>query len=156
MCILYQFKFQSTNCVHICVCVCVCACVCLLSHAWLFVTTWTIGQQTPLSVEFPGKNTGASFHFLLQGIFPTQALNPMSPILPADSLLLSHGGHPWRNVALPIFSVLTSSSSSYSSYLFHSSLLPACLMCFHQNSLFIHLFKNIVCTIYAIEKDLRV
>ena len=27
------------------------------------------------SVHFPGKNTGAGFHFLLQGIFPTQRLN---------------------------------------------------------------------------------
>ena len=25
---------------------------------------------------FPGKNTGEGFHFLLQGIFPTQRLNP--------------------------------------------------------------------------------
>ena len=25
---------------------------------------------------FPGKNTGVGFHFLLQGIFPTQGLNP--------------------------------------------------------------------------------
>ena len=24
---------------------------------------------------YPGKNTGVSFHFLLQGIFPTQALS---------------------------------------------------------------------------------
>ena len=26
--------------------------------------------------DFPGKNTGVGHHFLLQGIFPTQALNP--------------------------------------------------------------------------------
>ena len=26
--------------------------------------------------DFPGKNTGVSCHFLLQGIFPTQELNP--------------------------------------------------------------------------------
>jgi len=26
--------------------------------------------------DFPGKNTGVGCHFLLQGIFPTQGLNP--------------------------------------------------------------------------------
>ena len=36
---------------------------------------WTIAHQTPLSMEFPGKNTGMGCHFLLQGIFPTQQLN---------------------------------------------------------------------------------
>ena len=38
---------------------------------------------------FPGKNTGAGCHFLLQGIFPNQESNPMSPMSPAlqaDSL----------------------------------------------------------------------
>ena len=47
----------------------------LLSHVWLFVTSWTIAQQAPLSVGFPGKNTGVGCHFLVQGIFPTQGLN---------------------------------------------------------------------------------
>ena len=27
--------------------------------------------------NFPGKNTGVSCHFLLQGIFPTQGSNPL-------------------------------------------------------------------------------
>ena len=44
---------------------------------------------------FPGKNTGVGSLSLLQGIFPTQGLNPHlppSPALQADSLLLSHQG----------------------------------------------------------------
>ena len=42
--------------------------------------------------DFPGKNTAVSYHFLLQGIFLTQGLNPgtvhfrQSPALQADSL----------------------------------------------------------------------
>ena len=40
--------------------------------AGLFVTPWTVARQAPLSVGFPGKNTGLGCHFLLQGIFPTQ------------------------------------------------------------------------------------
>ena len=38
-------------------------------------------HQAPLSINFSGKNTGAGFHFLLQGTFLTQGLNPMSPAL---------------------------------------------------------------------------
>ena len=48
----------------------------LLSCVWLFVTPWTVAQQAPLSIGFPGKNIGASCYFLLQGIFPTQGSNP--------------------------------------------------------------------------------
>ena len=33
-----------------------------------------------------GKNTGVGCHFLLQGIFLTQGLNPGSPALQVDSL----------------------------------------------------------------------
>ena len=36
--------------------------------------------------DFPGKNTGAGCHALLQGIFPTQGSKPRSPALQADSL----------------------------------------------------------------------
>ena len=46
-------------------------------HVWLFVTSWTVAHQAPLSMgNSPGKNTGVGFHALLQGIFPTQQLNP--------------------------------------------------------------------------------
>ena len=51
-------------------------CACSLSHVRLFATPWTVARQAPLSVDFPGKNTGVGFHFLLQGILPTQGWNP--------------------------------------------------------------------------------
>ena len=37
---------------------------------------WTVALQVPLSRDFPGKDTGIGCHFLLQGIFPTEGLNP--------------------------------------------------------------------------------
>ena len=43
--------------------------------------------------DSPGKNTGAGYHFLLQGIFLTQGSNPRLLHLlhwQVDSLLLSH------------------------------------------------------------------
>ena len=50
-----------------------------LSRVQLFVTPWTIAHQAPLSIGFPGNSTGVDCHFLLQGIFPTQGLNPGLP-----------------------------------------------------------------------------
>ena len=35
-----------------------------------------LAHQTPLSMGFPGKDTGIGCHFLLQGIFPMQGLKP--------------------------------------------------------------------------------
>ena len=47
-----------------------------LSRVRLFVTPWAVAYQAPLSRDLPGKSTGVDCHFLLQGIFPTQGLNP--------------------------------------------------------------------------------
>ena len=41
---------------------------------------------------FPDKNTGVSCHFLLQGFFPTQGLNPGLLHWQSDSLPVSHQG----------------------------------------------------------------
>ena len=63
----------------------------------LFVTPWTVVQQAPLSMEFPGQNTGVSFHFLLQGIFPIRGPNVLLLCLlhwQVDSLPLHHPGSP--------------------------------------------------------------
>ena len=46
-------------------------------------TPWTIALQAPLSMGFPGKNTGVSCLALLQRIFPTQGIEPASLWSPA-------------------------------------------------------------------------
>ena len=103
---------------HVCVCMCVCArmcmcvctrvCVCARLCAWahgfssvqLFVASWIVVCQAPLSRNFPGKNAGAGCHFLLQEIFLTRGLNPSLLGLPrgqADFFLpLSPLGSPKR------------------------------------------------------------
>ena len=40
------------------------------------VTQWTVVCQTPLSMGFSRQKYWNGCHFLLQGIFPTQELNP--------------------------------------------------------------------------------
>jgi len=72
--------------------------VCVLSHVWLFATRWTRACQSPLSWNFPGKNTGVGCHFLLQGIFPTQEWNLCLLSLlhwQGDSLKLCHRESPF-------------------------------------------------------------
>jgi len=39
------------------------------------LTPRTVDYQAPLSMDFPGKNTGMDNHSLLQGIFLTQGSN---------------------------------------------------------------------------------
>ena len=61
-----------------CMCVCVSVCVCI-SCSVVSDSSWshgTIAHQASLSMGFRGKNTGVGCHFLLQGIFPSEGLNP--------------------------------------------------------------------------------
>ena len=66
--------------------------VCVLSHfgrVHLFATPWNAAHKAPLSMGFPGKNTGAGSHLLLQRIFLTQELS-----LPLKSSALAGGLFP--------------------------------------------------------------
>ena len=49
-------------------------------------------------MDFPGKNTGVGCQFLLQGIFPTQGLNPGLQHWQAASLPVGHLGTPGARV----------------------------------------------------------
>ena len=54
-----------------------------------------VAHQAPVYGDSPGKNTGVGCHALLQGIFPTQGLNP--GLLPHCRRIphpLSHQGSP--------------------------------------------------------------
>ena len=76
--------------------VCLCACVLSrFSRVRLFVTPWTVVCRAPLSMGiFQGKNPGVGCHDCLQGIFPTQGLNPS--LLHSRRILycLNHQGSP--------------------------------------------------------------
>ena len=66
-----------------------------LSPVRLLVIPRTVALQALLSMDSPGKNTGAGCHFLLRGIFLTQGLNPS--LLHCRKTLnhLSHQGRPY-------------------------------------------------------------
>ena len=63
-----------------------------LSHVRLFVTPWTVAHQAPPSMGFSRKSTGVGCHFVLQGIFLTQGLNPGLPHCRQTFYHLSHHG----------------------------------------------------------------
>ena len=45
-------------------------------HVWLSATLWNVTCQAPLSMGFSRQEYWSGLHALLQGIFPTQGLNP--------------------------------------------------------------------------------
>ena len=74
--------------------------LCVCSVAQLCPTLWLHGMYPTRLLcpsDFPGKNTGVGFHFLLQGIFLTQGSNLHFLLLlhcQADSLPLCQLGSP--------------------------------------------------------------
>ena len=79
--------------ISVCVCVCVHAHALSLSVVSDSVTPWTVANRLLCLWDSPGKNTGLGCHFLLQGIFPTQELNPCLLHWQVDSSPLSHLGN---------------------------------------------------------------
>ena len=51
-------------------------CVYQLLSRVRFLQPHRLARQAALPMGFPSKNTGVGCHFLFQGIFPTQELNP--------------------------------------------------------------------------------
>ena len=102
-----------------------------LSRVRLFATPWTAWSTRLLCPwDFPGKSTGVGCHFLIQGIFLTQGLNPGLPRCRQTLYCLSRQGritpniwikqslvsHPWYLITLaclqqePCYLVLASTS----------------------------------------------
>ena len=85
--------------VYVCVCVCVCMCVyaavlCLVARVWLFNPMDYSPPGSSVHGDFPGGNTRVGYHAFLQGIFPTQGLNPGLSHCGRILYCLSHQGSP--------------------------------------------------------------
>ena len=80
-----------------------CVCACMLSClSPVFVTLWTVTYQAPLPPPWDssGKNTGVSCQAVLQGIFPTQGLNPGLLHLPAFAGVLFTTSTTWETLIM--------------------------------------------------------
>ena len=74
---VYQYRY-----IYVCVCMCLCAkllqsCLTLCDPMDCSLPGYSVHGDSP------SKNTGVGCHFLLQGIFPAQGLNPFPLRLPA-------------------------------------------------------------------------
>ena len=69
-------------------------CVCVLSRVRLFATPWTVARQASLSMGFSRQKYWTGLPCPPPGDLLTPWIEPMSPALQVDSLLLSHGGSP--------------------------------------------------------------
>ena len=90
--------------------------VCVLSYSAVYYSLHPHGPQParPLCPwNFPGKNTGAGCHLLLQGTSLTQGSNPRLSCLlywQVGALPLSHPGNPWYTLNLHnIMSIISQS-----------------------------------------------
>ena len=102
--------------------------LCRFSRVWLFATLWTVDHQLLCLWDSPGKNTGVGCYALLQGIFPTQGLNPrliMSPEL-AGRFFTTSGTKDAKGLAIVTgFIQLKSLSLEWKEL--QSQLCPSCL-----------------------------
>ena len=60
------------------------------SHVQFFATPWTVAHQAPLSMGFPRQEYWSGLSFPSPRDPPNPGIEPMSPALQVDSLLLSH------------------------------------------------------------------
>ena len=58
-------------------------CVQSFSHVWLFVTSWTVAHQAPLSMEFYRQEYWSGLPFLSPGDLPSPGIEPPSLASPA-------------------------------------------------------------------------
>ena len=71
---------------------------------------------------FPGKNTGAGCHFLLQGSLPDpgiEAASLVSPALQADSLPSQPAGKPFGSSGKPLYKWDNTTMYAFASAFFH-------------------------------------
>ena len=66
---------------------------CLVIHTQLFVTPWTVACRAPLSMGFPRHEYWIGLPFPSPGYISNPGIQPKSPALQVDSLLLSHQGN---------------------------------------------------------------
>ena len=64
------------------------------SHVWLFATLWTVAHPDPLSMGFFWQEYWSGLPLPPPGRLPDPVIEPVSPTLQVNSLLLSHQGNP--------------------------------------------------------------
>ena len=95
LCLANTSKKITYMYIKTCVCVCVCVCAQSFSQVRLFVIPWTIACQAPMSMGFSRQECWSGLPFPPPGDLPAPGIEPTSPALQEDSLLLSHQESPY-------------------------------------------------------------
>ena len=80
----------------------VCICCSLIANSNSFVTPWTVAHWAPLSMGLPREEYWSGLPFPSPGDLPDSGIEPLYPILQADSLPLRHQGRPYMYVCVCI------------------------------------------------------
>ena len=105
------------------------------SNVQLFATLWTVTHQALCPWDSPGKSTEVGCHALLQGIFPTQGLNPSLlsllhwqagslPLAPPQMITEATRHGLFQHPALLTYKCVYIFSSSITFTSTHSQILP--------------------------------
>ena len=81
-----------------------CKLICLLSYSVVsksFETPWAVAQQGPQSMGFSRQECFSGLRFSPPGDLPDSGVEPASPALQGDSLLLSHQGSSDSCIVVP-------------------------------------------------------
>ena len=70
-----------------------------LSRVWLFVASWTVPCQAPLSMWFSRQEYWSRLPFPSPGDLPNPGIKPKSPALQADSLPSEPPQKPWHEAS---------------------------------------------------------
>ena len=87
----------------------VCICLCLVAQSCLTLCHPMDCSPPGIHGDSPGKNTGMGHHALLQGISPTQGLNPGLPHCKRILYHLSHQGSPYTYMYIYVYMLVTQS-----------------------------------------------
>ena len=83
---LYHVSSRKPEAIYIC------CCSLVLSRVRPFATLWTVVDQAPLSMRFSRQEDWSGLPCPPPGDLPDPGMEPVSPGLEMDSLLLSHWG----------------------------------------------------------------
>ena len=62
--------------------------------SWILVNPWTVAHQAPLTMGFSRQEYWSGLSFPFPEELPNPGIEPVSPVLQVESLLLSHQGGP--------------------------------------------------------------
>ena len=98
-----------------------------LSCVRLFVTPWITARQASLSMGFSRQEYWSGLPCPPPGNLPNPGIEPASPGLPADSLLLSHEGSPMKTYLATGHFILKNTSPYKGKAAVQSQLSPTAL-----------------------------